>query len=149
MPVPSKADNNVPFIGPRARYSLVNTTATWCYHHMATGCTLSGDAPETATTDAAHTDPYVVGGKAEYQDLTKGGLFTIQSNAKRILMIDAIDNPGSATITLVDRSNHAHSRAVPTTLPFKVSANEVIKVVGGVASGYIGILYRVDGEEIW
>jgi hypothetical protein len=148
MPFPSKADNNVPFTGTRPRYSLVNTTATWCYHHMAAGASLSGEAPRTATTDEAATDPAVIGGKAEYKNLTKGGLFTIQAHAKKTLVVDAVTNPGNATITLVDLSDHAHSRAIPTT-PFKVSAGEVIKATGGAAGGYVGILYRIDGEEIW
>ena len=148
MPVPSQADNNVPFTGTRPRYSIVNTTATWCYHHMTTGCLLSGEAPRTATLNEANTDPSVVGGKAEYKDLIKGGLFTIQAHAKRTLIVDAVDNPGSALIQLVDRSDHAHVRTAPTA-PFKVSAMEVIKVSGGVAGSYIGILYRIDGQEIW
>lgn len=148
MPFPSKADNNVPFTGTRPRYSLVNSTSTWCYHHMAAGASLSGEAPRTAATNEAATDPSVIGGKAEFKDLTKGGLFTIQANAKRSLVVEAVSNPGNATITLVDRSDHAHSRTIPTA-PFKVSAGEVIKAVGGGAGGYVGILYRIDGEEIW
>lgn len=148
MPFPSKADNNVPFTGTRPRYSLVNTTATWCYHHMAAGSTLTGEAPRTAATNEQNTDPSVMGGKAEYKDLTKGGLFTMQAHAKRTLMVDAIDNPGSAVITLVDRSDHAHQRTAPAA-PFKVSANEVIKATGGSAGGYVGVLYRIDGQEIW
>jgi len=148
MPVPSKADNNVPFTGKRPRYSVVNTTATWCYHHMGTGVTLSGEAPRTFATDEANTDPEVIGGKAEFKNLTKGGLFTLQANAKRTLIVDAVDNPGSALIQLVDRSDHAHVRTAPSA-PFKVSAMEVMKVTGGNAGGYIGLLYRIDGQEIW
>lgn len=148
MPFPSKADNNVPWTGPRPRYSIVNTTATWCYHHMTSGMTLTGEAPRTALTDEATTDPSVIGGKAEYKELTKGGLFTIQAKAKRTLMVDAVDNPGSATIKLVDMDSHAHERVAPAA-PFKVSAGEVIKVTGGTAGGYVGILYRIDGQEIW
>jgi len=148
MPVPSKADNNVPFTGKRPRYSVVNTTATWCYHHMDAGYTLSGEAPRTLSTDEAHTDPSVVAGKAEFNRLNKGGLFTLQANAKRTLIVDAVDNPGSATIKLVDRSADAHERVAPS-VPFKISSMEVIKVTGGTAGGYIGILYRIDGQEIW
>lgn len=148
MPVPSKADNNVPFTGTRPRYSVVNTTATWCYHHMDPGYSLSGEAPRTLATNEANTDPQVVGGKAEFSGLNKGGLFTLQANAKRPLVVEAIDNPGSATIKLLDRSAHAHERVAPS-VPFKVSSMEVIKVTGGTAGGYIGILYRIDGQEIW
>jgi len=149
MPVPSKADNNVPFTGTRPRYSIVNTTATWCYHHMDAGYALSGDAPRTLTVNEAHIDPVVVGGKAEYKLLTKGGLFTIQANAKRTLIVDAVDNPSGATLQLIDRHDSAHVRTAPATVPFKVSAMEVIKASGGATGSYIGILYRIDGEEIW
>lgn len=144
----TKADNNVEFLPGRSRYSIVNTTATWCFHHMAPGLVLAGDAPETATTDAAATDPVVVASTAEYKNLTKGGLFTIQAKAKRTLVIDAIDNAAGATLTIVGVA-HGHSRAAPTSVPFKLSAGEVFKAVGGSAGGYVGILYRIDGEEIW
>lgn len=148
MPFPSKDDYNVPSLPGRSRYSIVNTTATWCYHKMAVGIALTGEAPRTATLNEANTDPSVKAGKAEYLNLTKGGLFTIQANAKKPLVVDALDNAAGATLTIVT-NNGGHSRNAPTTVPFKLSAGEVFKAVGGATGSYVGILYRIDGEEIW
>jgi len=38
---------------------------------------------------------------------------------------------------------------VPGTLPFKLTSGEVFKATGGSSGGYVGLLYRIDGEEIW
>jgi hypothetical protein len=114
---------------------------------MATGISLDGTAPRTATTTEANTDPTVSAGVANFSNLTKGGLFTLVANAKRPLVVEAIDNPGTATLTLVDRTTQTRSRAVPS-VPFKVSPNEVFKAVGGAAGSYVGFLYRIDGEKI-
>ena len=148
MPLPSKADFNVPALPGRARYSIVNTSPTWCYDHMAAGIALAGDAPRSAAKNEAAIDPVVTSGKAEYRDLTKGGLFTIQAKAKKPLVVDALDNAAGAALTIVS-SGDSHSRAAPTTVPFKVGPGEVLKAVGGTAGSYIGILYRIDGEVIW
>ena len=148
MPVQSKADNNVEFLPGRSRYSIVNTTATWCYHHMAPGATLNGAAPKTATKTPDQVDPTVKASMAEYKDLTEGGLFTIQAKARRPLVVDAVDNPAGATLTIVGVA-HSHTRAAPSTVPFKVTSGECLKAVGGSAGSYVGILYRIDGEEIW
>lgn len=138
----------VPPLPGRSRYNVVNTTATWCYHHMANGVALTGDAPRTAAKTASELDPVVSAGKAEFSNLTEGGLFTLQANAKKTLVIDAIDNPGNATIAILNRDG-THQRTAPTSTPFKVMSSEVIKASGGSAGGYIGVLYKIDGEEIW
>lgn len=148
MTVPVTSDHNVPLIPGRSWYNIVNTTATWCYHHMAAGVALTGEAPRTALLDEATTDPVCSAGKAEYRQLIKGGLFTIQAKAKRTLVIDAIDNAAGATLTIIT-SNEGHSRTAPTSVPFKLAAGEVFKAIGGSVGSYVGILYRIDGEEIW
>lgn len=132
----------------RAHYNIVSNTATWCYHRMAPGASLDGTAPRTATTNEADTDPTVKSGIAKFSALTKGGLFTLVANAKRPLIVEAIDNPGSATVKLVDRNNQSSERAMPTTVPFHVASNEIIKASGGIAGGYIGFLYRIEGEKL-
>jgi len=147
MPLPSQADNNVPFLANRSRYHVVTTTPTWCYHRMTAGLSLSGEAPRTTTVAEADLDPQVTAGKAEFLNLQKGGLFTLQANAKRPLVIDALDNPGSATVTIVPTTGTG-SRAAPA-VPFKIGAGEMLKAVGGSTGGFIGVLYRIDGQEIW
>lgn len=148
MPFPSKADGNVLMTPGRARYSIVNTTATWCYHHMAAGSVLDGAAPATAATTANNLDPVVTAGQAEFRSLTHGGLFTIQAKSKMTLAVDALDNAAGATLTIV-ASDGQHSRPAPTALPFKLTSGEVFKAVGGTAGSYVGIMYRIDGQEIW
>jgi len=128
-------------------YSIVHNTATWCYHKMEPSSSLNGGAPRTATTVEAATFPTVKGGRADYSALTKGGLFTLVANARKPLVVEAIDNPSTATITLIDRNTQSLSRTAPATTPFVVSANEVIKVSGGSAGSYVGVLYRIDGEK--
>lgn len=147
MPLPSKDDYNVPPLPGRSRYSIVNTTATWCYHHMTAGVSLDGCAPKSAAKSESEIDPTVSAATAEYKDLTKGGLFTIQAKSKRTLSVDAVDNKAGATLTIV--GGHGHERTAPTTTPYKLASGEVFKAVGGTAGSYVGILYRIDGEEIW
>ena len=115
---------------------------------MAAGVALSGEAPRTATTAEAATDPTVKAGVATFSALTKGGLFTLVANYKRPLIVEAVDNVGNATVTLVDRVTPTISRAMPSTVPFSISPNEVIKVTGGATGGSIGFLYRIQGEKI-
>lgn len=148
MPVPSKADNNVPFLANRSRYQVVTTAPTWCYHKMAAGQALTGEAPQTATVVAANLDPVVISGRATYSSLIKGGLFTLQANARKNLLVEALDNQAGAAVTIVARDGST-SRNAPSTYPFKVGASEVIKALGGTTGGYIGVLYRIDGQEIW
>jgi hypothetical protein len=114
---------------------------------MLAGLSLDGGAPRTATLDESLTDPVVTAGKAEYRNLTKGGLFTIQAKSKMTLVVDALDNAAGATLTILD-SDHSHERAVPS-VPFKLASGEVFKAVGGTAGSYVGFLYRIDGQEIW
>jgi len=131
-----------------AHYSIVHNTPTWCYQKMTLGASLDGGAPRTASTNEAATMPTVKGGRADYTALTKGGLFTLVANARKALVVEAIDNPGTAVITLVDRNSPSSSRTAPATVPFVVSSSEVIKATGGAAGSYVGILYRIDGEKI-
>lgn len=132
----------------KSYYNIVNNTPTWCYHRMAAGASLSGEAPRTATTNEANTDPSVKAGVATFGSLTKGGLFTLVANYKKPLVVEAVSNAGNAAVTLVDRSTPSISRAMPTTLPFYIGPNEVIKATGGAAGGAIGFLYRIQGEKI-
>jgi len=132
----------------RAHYNIVSNSATWCYHRMAGGASLDGSPPRTATTTEAMTDPVVKAGVATYSALTKGGLFTLVANAKRPLIVEAVDNPGSATVKLVDRRTPSIERTIPASVPFHMAANEVIKVTGGTPGGYVGFLYRIEGEKI-
>ena len=132
----------------RSYYNIVSNSLTWCYHRMATGISLDGTAPRTATTNEAATDPTVSAGVANFSNLTKGGLFTLVANAKMPLVVEAFANPGAATLTLVDRTDQSRSRSMPTTAPFKVAPNEIIKATGGATGSYVGFLYRIDGEKI-
>ena len=149
MALECKADNNVPFLPGRKRSSIVNLTTTWCYHRMATGSALSGEAPRTATVDEASLDPKVSAGYAEFTNLTKGGLFTIQGKSRSPLIVSAIDNPAGATLTLVLLSDLNRSRAVPDTFPFKMCGGEMLKATGGATGGSVGFLYELDSMERW
>lgn len=146
MPVPSKADGNVPFIGPRARYQILGLNLTWIYHRMTGGASLNGAAPKTATLTPDQVDPVVSAGKAEFASLTEGGLFTLLGNYKRPVLVESVNNAAGATLTIVDKAG-AQLRTAPTA-PFKLAPGEYFKATGGSAGSYIGILVRDEGTEL-
>lgn len=148
MPVPSKADGNVPFIGPRKRYNVLTTNTIWNIHEMAGGATLDGTPPMTLTTDVASTDPTLKAGIAVWTNLTHGGLFTHLAHHKQPMVIEAVLNPGGATLTLVHSDDASVFRAMPNTFPIKVSAHECVKATGGAAGSKIGILVRLDADKV-
>lgn len=147
MPVQAKADGNVPFIGPRARYSVLGLHPTWHVMKMAGGNSLDGGRPRTAALTEDQLDPVVTSGRAVWGSLTKGGLFDMLGKGKKPCIVEAIDNAATATGSIVDSAGNA-LRAVPTTLPFKLAAGEFLKYTGGTAASYIGILVRLDAERL-
>jgi hypothetical protein len=134
-------DSRIPLIGPRKRYLLVNLTPAWCYHQMDTGVAMTGVAPQTATTDEKNTDPEVSGGVAIFADLTAGGLFTHLQERKSPLVVEAVNNPQNATITIVDPVAGT-SRAAPTSVPFFTGANEILKAATATTGATVGFLIR-------
>lgn len=147
MPVQSKADGNVPFLGDgRARYNVLSSRqAMWVYHEMATAA-LTGEIPESASATAAEIDPLVTAGRSRWVSLTKGGLFSFVGNYRRPLICEAIDNGAGATLTLV-KADGSLSRTVPSA-PFVVAPGEYIKATGGSAPGKVGLLLRIDEKTI-
>lgn len=147
MPVASNHDN-VTFLPGRSRYNILTTEPTWVFHKMAAGQTLNGTAPERTAETADVCDPTTVSaGYAMWDTLSKGGLFTFLGNYKSSIIVEAIDNVGSATLTLVDRAGNP-IRNMPSTVPFKIGAGETIKAVGGGAGGKVGFLVRYDAEKV-
>jgi len=147
MPVPSSHDN-VEFLPGRSRYSILTLEPTWVYHKMAAGASLNGAAPQKVGVDAASCDPTTVSaGMAIWDELTEGGLFTQLGNRKSSMVVEAVDNPGTSALTLVDRAGTL-IRNLPTTLPAKISAGETIKATGGSAGTKIGILVRYDADKV-
>jgi hypothetical protein len=146
MPIQAKADNNVPFLPGRSRYHLLGNNPTWIYHRMTAGSALDGTAPRTATTNEELTDPKVYPGEGSWENLTKGGLFTLLAKYGHPYIVDAVDNQAGATLSIVTQAG-ASIRAVPGTTPFKVGAGEVLKATGGSTGGRIGFLVRLEGEK--
>lgn len=145
----SKADNNVPHIGPRRRYSILCSTPTWVYHEMASGKTLNGEAPKTASVGVADLDPTIASGSARYTSLDAGGLFTILAHEKRGMVVESVDNPGTATLSIIQTANPSLSRSLPTA-PFLVGPGECLKATGGSAASKIGFLVRIacNGDDL-
>lgn len=148
MPVQAKADNNVPWIGPRARYPALPSTPTWIYHRMASAA-LGGETPvETGFTEAT-TDPTVSAGLIEFKNLTKGGLFTTLYHAKRPFIIEASDLSSGVALTIVRPGNlTTPSRAFPSSYPVKIAAGEIVRASGNPMNGYAGILVRPYEEKL-
>lgn len=136
-------ETRIPFLEPgRSRYLILNETPTWVYHRAAAGSALGGDAPETATKTTDKLDPTVTAGVARYEGLTKGGLFTLPYHYKKPMVVEAIDNPNTATITIVNPALGT-SRAAPA-VPFTVAAGEALKAVTMATGAVVGIYVRED-----
>jgi hypothetical protein len=133
MREPSNA--RVPFTGTKGRIHLLSESAAWIYHNMASG-TLDGDEPSTATTTPSETVPTVKAGRADYNDLTHGGLFVHPWVYNKAVVVEAIDNPGSATL-LVTNPAAGTNRAAPASVPFTIAPGECLKAVGGTKVGFM------------
>lgn len=133
MREPSNA--RVPFTGAKGHVQLLSETAAWIYHNMAAG-TLDGTEPSTATTIPSETVPVVTSGRADYNSLTHGGLFVHPWIYKKSVIVEAIDNPGSATLLVVN-PEAGTSRAAPGTVPFSIAPGECLKAVGGSKVGFM------------
>lgn len=149
MPIQAKADGNVPFLGNgRARYNVLsNRQAIWVYHEMTGGASLNGGYAKTASLTKDQIDPVITPGRAAWTALTEGGLFSFVGNYRRPLICEAIDNAGTATLTLV-KSDGNLSRNMPTTFPFTIAPGEYIKATGGAAGSKVGFLLRIDEKTI-
>lgn len=147
MPVAPGPNGFVPFIGPRSRYDVVHSQPTWICHKMAAGSKMNGEAPRTVAKTEAETDPTLTGGRVVFDNLTKGGLFTLVYNAKKAIVIEAIENPNNLTIELVSKDGTV-TRQKPATLPFIVAAGEVIKASGATNGSQISILIRAHEQKV-
>ena len=129
--------SGVPLLPGRARYDLLQSSSTWFIHKMATGSSLDGTAPQRTGEDESQTDPtFVKAGRASFEELTHGGLFTLPGNYKKPIVVEAILNAGTATLSIVRLDDPAVTRAVPGTFPFRMTPGEYLKATGGAVSGY-------------
>ena len=149
MPIPSKADGNVPLLGGgRARFNVLSSRQSmWVYHEMAGGSSLNGSYAKSAAKTKDQIDPVITPGRAAWTALTEGGLFSFVGNYRRPLICEAIDNAGTATLTLV-KSDLSLSRNMPTSFPFTIAPGEYIRATGGAAGGKVGFLLRIDEKTI-
>jgi hypothetical protein len=142
MPIPSKADNNVPFLPGRSRYNYVTDRSdTWVYHRG----TINGTAAVKSSTPAGdYPDPDFVGpGRFEFTGLSGGGLFVGIGDLLKPLICSAVDLTG-ATLTLVKKDG-TPSRAFPTIFPCVIAPGEYIKATGG---SVVGLLLRIEDQTI-
>lgn len=149
MPVQAKADNNVPWIGPRSRYSVLTATPTWLYHRMDSAV-FTGVAPATPSATADNLDPTSSAGLVEWTGLSLGGLFTALYKAKRPFILEAVDASAGVSFSIVRAGAlTTPTRTFPTTFPAKIAAGEIIRAVGGSGSPYAGLLVRTCEEKVW
>jgi hypothetical protein len=127
-----QADNNVPFIGPRARYEVLGVQPSLLVHTMASG-NLDGNLPRTAALTALELDPTVSAGKATWTALTAGGFFNF---TKKAVIVEALS---SGTWKIVDDSL-TQLRATPST-PFRLTPGEKLQI-SGVATA--SVVARLD-----
>ena len=157
MPIPSKADGNVPF-SSKPRYSIVGADARWVYHSMAATYSPDGSAPATAGVgDPEDLTPVVSSAKAVYgfpaDKCVQGGLFTHLGKVGLPMVIEDAVLPGNPAVTLVD-SEGTLIRTLVTSgtplsgFPIRLAAGEYIKVVGGTAGSDFGLFVRLHGVKI-
>jgi hypothetical protein len=111
---------------------------------MATGSSLTGEAPATASVSEENLDPSVTSGKAVWSDLVKGGYFTLLGNYKRPLIVEAMLLPGGALTSKIVNPQTSTERALPSSAPFKMAPGEYIKISGGDSGGMAAFLVRED-----
>lgn len=148
MPVQAKADNNVPWVGPRARYNVLCASPVWNYQRMNNGSGFTGDAPEAVGIGPNLIDPTVGQGKVQWTNLLKGGLFTALYKTGRPFIVEAVDLNAGVTLSIVDpQSPGTVLRAFPTTLPALIAAGELIKATGTGGTTYAGLLVRTKEDR--
>jgi len=152
-----KADGNVPFIGPRGRFQLTGIEPAWIFQTMFAGVNFDKKLAITASETAPEVQPEVVGGKAEFKDLTEGGVFDTIATAKKAHIIEEILNGGSATLDIVRLEDLKATspiedtptfRVVPGSFPFKMAPGETIRADAGANGGSVGLLIREDAGSI-
>jgi len=138
-----KADGNVPFIGPRGRFRVLNLTSTWLVQEG----TLDGKRPRTASLTADELDPVVTAGRAEWKSLTEGGLFDLAGNHKEAVVLEAMQIDG-VTVSIVALDGTTVLRPGPVndnSFPFKMAPGEMIRVSGGAFARFLA---RIDAQRI-
>lgn len=150
MPVTANADNNVPWIGPRARYSLIGSQPVWVYQRMNKTGGFTGVAPTTLTKTADELDPSSSAGLVEWTGLETGGLFTALYHARKPFILEAVDLKTDVTLSIVRAGAlTTATRTFPTTFPAKIAAGEIIRATGGDTTAYAGLLIRAVEEKVW
>ena len=148
MPVQAKADNNVPWIGPRSRYNVLCASPVWNYQRMNNGSGFTTDPPEALGVGPNLLDPTVSSGRVEWTNLIKGGLFTALYKTGRPFIVEAVDLKAGVALTIVDPANPATVlRAFPTTFPALIAAGELIKATGADTTAYAGLLVRTKEDR--
>jgi hypothetical protein len=152
MPIQSKADGNVPFIGPKSRYNILNTSPTWIRLQMAVGAVLDGTRPRTALTDEDSLEPVISAGRAQYgstvEGLTKGGFFSLLGNYGKAYIVEDAVLPGTVVFTIVDKDQNLIRTVTTPSYPMSLAPGEFVKLTGGTAGSLFAIKVRLEGTKI-
>ena len=152
MPIEAKRDGNVPFIGPRSRYNILNITPTWVHLKMTTGVVLDGNRPRTAELDADTLEPVISSGRAEYgsttDGLTQGGFFRILGNYGVPYIIEDALLPGTVVFKIVDKEKNLIRTISTPSFPMNLAAGEYVQITGGTAGALFGLKVRLEGTRI-
>lgn len=140
--------SNVPFIGPRKRYSVINVNSSWVIQVMDNGANFDGTLPEILPSGTI-ADPAVSAGVAKWTALKKGGLFNWFDRRHAIVVEEVYELLGGANITSKILRADGREEDLPNT-PFRLGPKDTIKVTSTGATGNpeFGILARIEGSEI-
>jgi len=140
---------NVPWIGPRSRYSVLNMNSSWVIQKMDSGCDFTGDLP-AVNPPQTPKDPVVSAGLATWSDLAFGGLFNWLDRRHAIVVENFYEILNSSTITAEVHRAGGYIEAFPA-LPFVLGPADYIVVTSagsGEGNTEFGILARIEGTEI-
>lgn len=143
-----KRDGNVPFIGPRSRYSIIGVKTTAISQKMAAGESFDGNRPQTQSKNADELDPFVKAGSARWEELIEGGLFDLLGNRLEAITVEHVENPAGATLEIVARDGTTVLRQVPSETPFQLAPGEVLRATGGSDGGEVKFFARIQGNRI-
>lgn len=143
--------SNVPFIGPRARYSVLNVNSVWNIQEMD-GVDFDGKLP--ADGASLLLDPAIVkAGHAEWNLLKEGGKFNFLDRRHSVVVEKWFEvTPGTVAITKKILRADGSLEDFPASGPFTIGSGDCIVITsintGGAEKPRFGILVRIEGAEI-
>ena len=145
--------HNVPWIGPRSRYTVLDNSSTWNIQ-STDGVDFDGELPQDATPESV--DPSIVkAGHAEWNGLKHGGKFNFLDRRHAVIVerwfADA--NGGATTFGTPKIRRADNSLEDFPAVPFRLGKGDCVEITSADTAGSdeprFGILVRIEGDEVF